>query len=146
VVGLPLIMSPETAPREYRRVIRVMLAGSLAYGLAALVGLWFFGGLLIRIVFGSEFDAALPLVKAMSLMPLLKACSFVWVSILLAHVEQRLRVLLQVPAVLASVAIGLLIIPEHGAAGAAWLYLGIEALLCALYGLGAWLVTRRGRR
>jgi hypothetical protein len=55
-------------------------------------------------------------------------------------------VLLQVPAVIASVAIGLLIIPEYGAEGAAWLYLGIEALLCALYGLGAWLVTRRGRR
>jgi O-antigen/teichoic acid export membrane protein len=145
VVGLPLLMAPDTAPQEYWRVIRMMLAGSVVYGLAALVGLWFFGSLLIRIVYGSEYAAAVPLVKAMSLMPLLKACSFVWVSIMLAHLEQRLRVVLQAVTVIVSVPIGLLIIPAAGAIGAAWLYLGIEALLCLLYGLGAWWVTRQGQ-
>jgi O-antigen/teichoic acid export membrane protein len=146
VVGLPLLIAPDTPPREYWRVIRMMLFGSVAYGLAALIALWFFGSILIRIVYGSEFDAALPLVKAMSLMPLLKACSFVWVSIILSYLEQRMRVLLQVPAMIASVAVGLLLIPAAGVQGAAWLYLGIEALLFVLYGFGAWWVTQRGRR
>jgi O-antigen/teichoic acid export membrane protein len=145
-VGLPLLIAPNTPPSEYWRVIRVMLAGSVAYGLAALAGLWIFGSLLIRIVYGSEFDAALPLVRVMSLVPLLKACSFVWVAIMLSRLQQRLRVLLQVLTVVVSVAAGLLIIPAYGVAGAAWLYVGIELLLCGLYGLGAWFVTRRGSR
>jgi hypothetical protein len=52
---------------------------------------------------------------------------------------------LQALTVILSVPIGLLIIPAAGVIGAAWLYVGIEALLCLLYGLGAWWVTRRGR-
>ena len=47
---------------------------------------------------------------------------------------------------LVSVPLGLLIVPVAGLEGAAWLYLGIEALLCLLYGFGAWWVTRRARR
>jgi O-antigen/teichoic acid export membrane protein len=146
VVGLPLLMAPDTSPREYWRVIRVMLAGALAYGLGAGIVMWFFGGSLIRILYGSEFAPVLPLIQTMSLMPLLKACSFVWVAIMLAHLEQRLRVIVQALTVLVSLPAGLLIVPAAGAEGAAWLYVGIEALLCALYGLGAWWVTRRGRR
>jgi O-antigen/teichoic acid export membrane protein len=145
-VGLPLLMAPDTPPSEYWRVIRVMLSGSVAYGLVALAGLWIFGSLLIRIVYGSEFDAALPLVRVMSLVPLLKACSFVWVAIMLSRLQQRLRVTLQLLTVVVSVVAGLLIIPAYGLAGAAWLYVGVELLLCGLYGLGAWFVTRRGSR
>lgn len=146
VVALPLLMAPDTTRREYWRVIRVMLAGSLLYGLAAAVVLWFFGGALIRIVYTAEFADAVPLVKMMSLMPLLKACSFVWVAIMLAHLQQRLRVIFQALTVLVSLPLGLLIVPATGLQGAAWLYLATEALLCLLYGFGAWWVTRRDRR
>ena len=65
---------------------------------------------------------------------------------MLSRLQQRLRVLLQVLTVAVSVTAGLLIIPAYGVAGAAWLYVGIELLLCGLYGLGAWFVTRRGSR
>jgi len=85
-------------------------------------------------------------VRVMSLVPLLKACSFVWVAIMLSRMQQRLRVLLQVIAVVISVTAGLLIIPAYGVIGATWLYVGIELLLCGLYGLGAWFVNRRSSR
>jgi hypothetical protein len=55
-------------------------------------------------------------------------------------------VTLQLLTVVVSVVAGLLIIPAYGLAGAAWLYVGVELLLCGLYGLGAWFVTRRGSR
>lgn len=142
-VGLPLLMAPTISPHEYRRIIALMLAGSVAYGLAALLALWFFGYLLIRLVYGGEFAPALPYVRIMALIPLLKSCSFVWVAILLAHVQQRLRVVLQAITVLASLALGWLVIPSYGAAGTAWVYVGLELLLFVLYGLGAWYVSRR---
>ena len=144
-VGLPLLIAPDTPPSEYWRVICVMLSGSVAYGLVALAGLWIFGSLLIRIVYGSEFDAALPLVRVMSLVPLLKACSFVWVAIMLSRLQQRLRVTLQLLTVVVSVVAGLLIIPAYGLAGAAWLYVRGRIAALRVVRPGAWFVTSSGK-
>lgn len=142
-VSLPLLMSPSLAPGEYRRVTRLMLAGTIAYGLAAMAAIWLFGRLLILAFFGAEYSQSLEFVRAMSLMPLLKACNFVWVAMLLANLQQRLRVLIQGFVVLVSLGVGWLIIPAYGATGAAWLYVGIEAALFVLYGLAAWHVSRK---
>lgn len=144
-VGLPLLMAPDLALPEYRRVTRLMLVGSALYGLAAMVVLWLFGHLLIQAAYGAEYRESLSFVHAMLLMPLLKACNFVWVAVLLANLRQRLRVLIQALVVLLCLGAGWLLIPAYGAAGAAWLYVGVEAALFVLYGAAAWAVSRQRR-
>ncbi len=142
-VGLPLIMSPTVEAAEYRRVTRLMLFGSIAYGLAAIVAIWLFGRLLIVTFYGADYAASLPYVRMMSLLPVLKACNFVWVAILLSNLRQRLRVIVQGSVVLVCLFVGWMIIPAYGAQGAAWLYIGIEALLFVLYGSAAYFTARQ---
>ena len=142
-VGLPLLMAPNLALAEYRRVTRLMMLACVMYGLGAMVAIWFFGQLLIVRIFGPEFTASLTYVRIMSLLPLLKACNFVWVAILLANLRQKLRVIVQGFVVLVCLAVGWLVIPSYGAVGAAWVYLGIEGLLFLMYGLAAWAASRQ---
>ena len=142
-VGLPLLMAPNLALAEYRRVTRLMMLVCVMYGLGAMIAIWFFGQLLIVRIFGAEFTASLTYVRIMSLLPLLKACNFVWVAILLANLQQKLRVIVQGLVVLVCLAVGWLVIPSYGATGAAWVYLGIEGLLFVMYGLAAWAISRQ---
>ena len=144
-VSLPLLMTPRLAQREYLRILKMMMAFSMAYGIAVLIVLLFFGQSIIHI-YGSEYDAALPYVQIMAIIPLLKSFSFVWVAILLSHLAQRLRVIIQASTVLVSIVVGMILIPKFGLAGTAWQAVAIELFLFAVYGLGAWYMYRRAQR
>jgi len=146
LVGLPHLNAAGLSGQQYRGLVRAMTIGALLYGLAALIGLWFFADLIIKILFGAGYAAALPLVQMMSLIPLFKAGSFVCVAILLSLDRQRLRVGIQAVIAVASLIGGLLIIPLYGLSGAVWLYTATEALVFLLYFLGAVLAMRRGER
>jgi O-antigen/teichoic acid export membrane protein len=146
LVGLPHLNAAGLSSQQYRGLVRAMTIGALLYGLAVLIGLWFFADLIIKILFGAGYAAALPLVQMMSLIPLFKAGSFVCVAILLSLDRQRLRVGIQAVIAVASLISGLLIIPLYGLSGAVWLYTVTEALVFLLYFLGAVLAMRRGER
>lgn len=143
LVGLPLL-NRAPLPAVYKNIARAMLVGAAAYGLLVFMALWLAGEPILRLIYGTEFLPALPYVHMMSIIPLMKSVSFVCAAVLLSHNRQRLRLLLQSGVMIVSVMGALLIIPQTGAVGAAWLQVGIEALLMTLYAAGA-LWTMRTR-
>jgi O-antigen/teichoic acid export membrane protein len=82
-------------------------------------------------------------VLALSFAPLLKALSFVSVSIMLSRDTVHYRVLAQVIVAPLSVLGAWLLVPAYGADGALWVVVGIEVSLFVLYGLGALATLRR---
>ena len=146
LVGLPQLNAVTRDRRQYRSLLLALSVGAAVYGLAALAGLWLFNGVIVRLLFGNEYDAALPLVRTMSLVPLFKSGSFVCVAIMLSLNRQIVRVALQAIVTVVSVVGGLLIIPSYGLQGAVWLYVLIEALIFGLYLAGAAIMLRRAWR
>lgn len=146
LVGLPQLNAVTRDRRQYRSLLLALSVGAACYGLAVMVGLWLFNGFIVRLLFGNEYDAALPLVQTMSLVPLFKSGSFVCVAIMLSLNRQLVRVALQAIVTVISVVGGLLIIPSYGLQGAVWLYVLIEALVFGLYLAGAAFMLRRAWR
>jgi O-antigen/teichoic acid export membrane protein len=145
-VGLPLLNAPDVSNRDYRRLVRLMSGGAALFGVAAAVVLWFFGGPVLHLLYDEAYDGALPFVRIMSLVPLLKSGSFVAVGVLLSNERQRLRVAIQGIIVGATLVLGGALIVWYGAWGAAWFYVAMEALLCAGYIAAAIVVLRQARR
>ncbi len=145
LVGLPQLNAVAQDRQQYRRLLGMLSIGAAIYGLAAMVALWFFNEPIIHILFGREYDAALPLVRLMSLVPLLKSGSFVCVAILLSQNRQLLRVGVQAIVTAISIVGGLLIIPVYGLLGAVWLYIGVEALIFGLYFTAVLVVLRKSQ-
>src|SRR6266508_8818 len=143
LVGLPHLNAAGLERQQYRGLVRAMSIGAALYGLVVLIGLWFFADLIIRILFGADYAASMPLVKVMSLVPLFQAGSFVCVAILISLNQLRLRVGIQAVITMMSLAGGLLLIPVYGLSGAVWLYTATEALIFVLYLCGAALALRR---
>ncbi len=142
-VSLPLLSAPNMTRPAYLNLLRTISLGAVLYGLAAWAGLFFLSGPLIRTVLGQAFGAAGPLVQTLSIVPLLKTASFVFAAVMLSYNQQRLRVLMQCLVVATMLPAGLLLIPAYAVEGAVWVVIGIEVMLCGLYGLcAAWLLRR----
>ncbi|GAB4204409.1 MAG: lipopolysaccharide biosynthesis protein [Roseiflexaceae bacterium] len=142
-VSLPLLSAPNMTRPAYLNLLRTISLGAVLYGLAAWAGLFFLSEPLIRIVLGRAFDGAGPLVQTLSIVPLLKTASFVFAAVMLSYNQQRLRVLMQCIVVATMLPAGLLLIPAYAVSGAVWVVIGIEVMLCSLYGLcAAWLLRR----
>lgn len=135
-VGLPLL-NRATTRAVYDRLVFAMSINSIVYGLAALAGIWIAGRLMVEVLFGAEYLASLQYVQIMSMIPLMKAMSFVCAAIMLSQNKQLLRLGLQSTIVIVSMLGAVTLIPAAGATGAAWLQLLIEGLLLALYIGGA---------
>ncbi len=141
MVALPFLSDTKTEPREYASAVRAMAFSALAYGLILLVAIPL-AAPLITVIYGPDYAEAVPLLRMMSAMPLLKSFSFLSVAVMLSRNRQRLRVALQVGVVFLSVIGGLIIIPRFNAVGAAGLAVVVEIALCAAYGLGAYVAWR----
>lgn len=144
-VGLPLLNAPGLSRQGFRGLVQAMAGSVLCYGVGVWVGLWLMGDMLVTVLFGQEYGAALPFVSIMSVVPLIKSGSFVCVAVLLSCNKAHWRVMLQAVAVAVSVVGGFLVIPAYGSNGAAFLYVAVEAVLFILYCTGA-LVAVRGLR
>jgi O-antigen/teichoic acid export membrane protein len=141
MVALPFLSDTNTHPRDYALAVRALALGALAYGLVLLVAIPL-AAPLVTAIYGPDYAEAVPLLRAMSAMPLLKSFSFLSVAVMLSRNRQRLRVALQVGVVCLSVIGGLVVIPKFGAAGAAGLAVTVEVALCAAYALGAYAAWR----
>jgi O-antigen/teichoic acid export membrane protein len=135
-VGLPLLNRAETRA-AFDRLLLAMSASSLLYGVTVLAGIWLVGQPVVQLLFGEEFLPALPYVQIMSLVPLMKAMSFVSAAVIISQNKPVLRLGLQGIVVVVSIIGALVLIPASGATGAAWLQLLIESLLLTLYIGGA---------
>jgi len=135
-VGLPLL-NRTLHERNYGHIVAAMAAGALLYGVAVVVALLWKGDLLIGAVFGAEYLAAMPYVRWMSFIPLVKALAYVCAAIMVSHGRQMMRFGLQTVVTVVSIVTSLLLIPRFAAAGAAWSQLIIEIALLVLYAGGA---------
>jgi O-antigen/teichoic acid export membrane protein len=144
-VGLPLLNEASASRHAYRPLLRTMAGGAALYGLTAGFGLWLFGDLAVRVLYGDEYMAALPYVRAMSFLPLVKAVSFVCAAVLLSCDRLRLRVALQAAVTPVNLAAAALVIPAYGVSGALWVIVATELLVCSLYLLGALSALRRAQ-
>ncbi|MEN9938601.1 MAG: hypothetical protein RLZZ387_5180 [Chloroflexota bacterium] len=142
-VGLPLLNEAGVGRRGYRPLLRMMAGGAGLYGLAAWGGLWLLGDVAIRVLYTDEYASALPFVQMMAFLPLVKAASFVAAAVLLSCNRLGLRVGLQAVVTATNLAAASLIIPSHGVAGAMWVIIATELMVCALYLLGALAAFRK---
>jgi O-antigen/teichoic acid export membrane protein len=143
LVALPLLSTAGIQQQEFLRLIALMAGGCLLYGLGVLGGLWLLGEWLVTRLYGPEYLVALPFVQVISLAPLLKAGSFVAVSVMLARDRVHYRLLAQSIVTALSLGVGWAVVPFYGPVGAAWMVLGVEVGLFVLYSLGAVVAVRR---
>jgi O-antigen/teichoic acid export membrane protein len=136
-VSLPLLSRQTIEQRQRYHIIFGIFALATCYGIIALFGFWWFGADLLRLFYGNKYEAVVPLLTPLSLVPLFKSLSFVAVAIMLALRAQRLRVVMQSIVVILSLLLGLIIIPSFGVTGATATYVVVEIALCVLYWIGA---------
>lgn len=97
---------------------------------------------LLPLVFGSDFAEALRLLYWLAPLPLLIGMSKLSLTLLSASGHQRLRVMFEGVALVINIALNLMLIPFHGAEGAAMAMLASQALLVVLPSI---VVLRCGR-
>ncbi len=144
-VALPLLSRPTLERRQRYQLLAGMFAFAALYGIAVMLGFWWLGGDVLRLVYGRKYEATIPLLGPLSIVPLFKSLSFVAVAVLLAQGAQRLRVMLQSLVVAFSLVGGVVVIPRFGIDGATLTYIVVEGVLCMLYWGGA-IVSLRTRQ
>jgi O-antigen/teichoic acid export membrane protein len=141
-VALPQLSNRSVTANEFRRTIQRLTLGAVAYGVLAAGAASLAAPLLIQIMSGGDFTAAIPLLRLMSLSPLMKALSFVCVAVILAKQRQHWRIIVQAVVAALTVMGALWIIPRSGAVGASWLLLATELGLLIGYFLAARIALR----
>jgi O-antigen/teichoic acid export membrane protein len=127
-------------------IVSLALLGSVGYGLLWAGAFTFGAERIVQLIYGAQYLGAVPLLRIMSLIPLLKSLNFCWVLIMVARDEQVLRTKLQAVGASVNGLGNLVFIPFFGLIGAAWVNLGTEAILMGCYAYGSWVVLRRQAR
>jgi len=142
-VLLPTISQYTPGTRAFRAIVGGALLGSVLYGLVWLLVLGWGADVIIRLVFHVEYMEAAPLLRVMSLIPLLKSINFCSAMLMVARDKQVLRTKLLAVSAIINVVANLICIPLFGLTGAAWINLWTEALLLVCYGYGAWMAVKQ---
>ena len=102
------------------------------YGILASTGLWLLAPIL-PLVLGSRYEAVVPAVRWLSLIPLLRCIHSFLADALSGAGFQRTRSSIQGLVAVANVLGNLIILPRYSWRGAAWTSLGCDGLLVALF-------------
>jgi O-antigen/teichoic acid export membrane protein len=112
------------------------------YGIFASASLWLFAPIL-PIILGSKYDAVVPALRWLALIPLLR-CFHVFLADALSGAGlQRIRTSIQVIVALLNIGLNLVILPRWSWRGAAWTSLGCDGLLVVVFWLTALYYLRR---
>jgi O-antigen/teichoic acid export membrane protein len=112
------------------------------YGVFASASLWLFAPIL-PIILGSKYDAVVPALRWLALIPLLR-CFHVFLADALSGAGlQRIRTSIQVIVALLNIGLNLVILPRWSWRGAAWTSLGCDGLLVVVFWLTALYYLRR---
>jgi O-antigen/teichoic acid export membrane protein len=111
------------------------------YGSVASAGLWLSAPVLPHIL-GSKYDAVVPAVRWLALIPLLRCLHSFPADALSGAGLQRMRTAIQLVVALINIAVNLVILPRYSWRGAAWTSVGCDGLLVVLF----WFTVRYYRR
>lgn len=142
-VLLPVASRQPVGSRRFKMIVSLALLGSVGYGLIWMGAFTFGAEQIVHLIYGAQYLGAVPLLRIMSLIPLLKSLNFCWVLIMVARDEQALRTKLQAVGAGVNGLGNLVVIPFFGLIGAAWVNLGTEAVLMGCYAYGSWVALRR---
>jgi O-antigen/teichoic acid export membrane protein len=109
-----------------------LMTKTVLYGILASTGLWLLAPVL-PLVLGSRYEAVVPAVRWLSLIPLLRCIHSFLADALSGAGFQRTRSSIQGLAAVVNVLGNLIILPRYSWRGAAWTSLGCDGLLVALF-------------
>ncbi|HEX6288573.1 MAG TPA: oligosaccharide flippase family protein [Herpetosiphonaceae bacterium] len=142
-VLLPVIARLQPHSRGFRWMVGLAVIGSLLYGLFWAAALWWGSGMIIDLVFSTQYRAAVPLLQIMCLIPLFKSLNFCSAMVMVARDDQVLRTKLLAVGSVVNVIANAICIPVFGLEGAAWVNLATEIILLVAYSGGAWFSLHR---
>lgn len=123
-----LAVDRERLRATFRRATLGVVAGGALFGLGALL----VAGPLIDLTYGADFAPAAAVLPVLAWSLLLTALKYARGLYWYALGAERRVIAVTAVALIAQVALGLLVIPMHGALGAAWIMLAVEGLALAL--------------
>lgn len=126
-------------PGVLRRRLRGLTAALVGTAGLCLGALWLVREPVVRLLWGADFLPAATVLPQLMAGKFLAVASGLLVWGLFAHYREWLAVGCVAPCVVVALGFNLWLIPRHGIAAAAWLYLGAELLLLAL----TWLAVNR---
>lgn len=91
------------------------------------------GPLFITLILRERFAPAGAVLTVLSIILLLKSCSYASAAVIIATEKQMWRVVVQGIAAFANLCLNIIIIPVYGIIGAAWVYVASEGLLLLGY-------------
>jgi O-antigen/teichoic acid export membrane protein len=128
----PALASNVDQLQRYRGVLKQALVFSGLVGLAGAVLLFLFAGPIVRVLYGTQFGDAVPLLRILSAVVLFNGLSVTGLYSASALGRERWTLLIVALMAAAVVVAGLLTIPSYGAIAAAWISSVAECVLAAL--------------
>lgn len=125
-------------PNARSRLIRILLASTIGYGLVAAALAWALSGFL-PILFGSAFAEAAKVARWLAISPLLYGVYTLGCNVLVTSDRRTLRIIAQASGIAILVIAALLLVPRFGLAGAAGMLLFTQfATSILLWALVIW--------
>ncbi|HET6217361.1 MAG TPA: oligosaccharide flippase family protein [Acidobacteriaceae bacterium] len=122
-----------------------LIAKTAIYGSLASTGLWLLAPLLPHVL-GTKYEAVVPAVRWLALIPLLRCIHSFLADALSGAGLQRARTGIQVLVALINIALNVVILPQYSWRGAAWTSVGCDGLLVVLFWSSALYYHRRQPR
>ena len=129
-------------PRTFMRLGRAQLAVQATSGTLMALGMWVLSDLLVELAFGPNYSSSAAILRILSPLVALKACSFGLGNILTAANRQSERTGIQIFVAAFSVLANLSVVQTFGIPGIAIVYACSELLLCGAYALAIRRVSR----
>jgi len=130
-------------PARFNQAAGKALLGFLGLGLVLAVGIGLFGGWLLRLLLGSQYNVSSVILTMLSPLLLFKSLSYGFAAIILAVGWQKQRLIPQAVSALSNVLANIWIIPLFGVVGVTMVYIGSEFLLTIGYaGLVYWWIKQ----
>jgi O-antigen/teichoic acid export membrane protein len=117
-----------------------LIAKTALYGFLASAGLWLLAPALPHVL-GSRYEAVVPAVRWLALIPLLRCIHSFLADALSGAGLQRSRTAIQASVAVVNVVANLIILPRYSWRGAAWTSLGCDGLLVVVF----WFTARHYR-
>ena len=129
--GLPALSAAWDSGERLSALAARVWHWSLAIGLPVCVGTGVFAPLVIRVLFGSKYRAAAPLLRVLVLAGIVCLLGSMLESILIGQLKGRSQVAINALALVFNVALNIALVPRYGVLASAWITVATEVVFAA---------------